>query len=131
MKHPTVLEHLRVLIESKLQLIDFQTTVLLDKLSNTERGVPVEEFPDFLAAANFSVEDFLSCIETYSATKKRLLLLRSLSDEQNSIQILDLLMDNQFMQIPENELLDKPTFAPRLPVLRHHEATTRPLMNDF
>ncbi len=115
MKRPTVLEHIRMLIESKIQFTDFQTTLLLKKLTDVENKESqvknVEEFIDFLDAANLSVEEFLNCIENYSASKKRLLMLRSIATEQNGIQILDLLVRNDFMQNSEKELLKQ--FAPQ------------------
>lgn len=115
MKRPTVLEHIRMLIESKIQFTDFQTTLLLEKLTDVENkeseAKNVEEFIDFLDAANLSVEEFLNCIEHYSASKKRLLMLRSIATEQNGIQILDLLVRNDFMQNSEKELLKQ--FAPQ------------------
>ncbi len=105
-----LIQHLYSIIDSKIQYIDYQTEMITSSFIdiNTLGIDPARDTVGRGATITQSImknnRRILEKISESSATTKLLLVLRSNLNADNSQMVLDLLTDNKFIQLTDQEL---------------------------
>lgn len=98
------------IIDSKIQYIDYQTEMVtssfvdINSLSNPSRKNNLADSLQVMDSIMANNSRILEKLQEFSATVKLLLLLRNELSTINAPQILDLLTDNKYVQLTDQEL---------------------------
>lgn len=111
-----LMEQVYAIIDSKLQYIDYQTEMVtssfvdFNSLSQTSSKTTLGDGIQVIESIMSNNDRILEKLQEFSATVKLLLFLRNELSPVNTTQILDLLTDNKYIQLTDQELkffLDK------------------------
>lgn len=98
--HRAFIEHLLSIIDTKLQYVEYHTSVLINEHSAAQYPVSIEgQRPP--SSIN---EQVFAQIEQYSKTTRLLLLLRTHVCGNNSSLVYDLLTNNKFLDYFDEQL---------------------------